>query len=50
MKSTVQASVGLGQEMGYFLENVPQLHRLSANGMKLSEFVGLVNVSIVVDF
>jgi hypothetical protein len=35
--------------MGYSFENVPQLHRLSANGMKLSEFIGLVNVSIAVD-
>jgi hypothetical protein len=33
----------------YSFENVPQLHRSSANGMKLSEFVGLVNVSIAVD-
>ncbi|CAF3978319.1 unnamed protein product, partial [Rotaria sp. Silwood1] len=32
--------------MGYSFENVPQLHRLHANPMKLSEFVGLVPVSI----
>ncbi len=35
--------------MGYSFGNVPQLHRLSANGMKLCGFVELVNVSIAVD-
>ena len=35
--------------MGYSFGNVPQLHRLSANGMKLCGIVGLVNVSIAVD-
>jgi len=34
--------------VGNSFENVPQLHRLRPNGMKLSEFVGLVPVSIVV--
>jgi hypothetical protein len=32
--------------MGDSFENVPQLHRLSQNGMKLSAFVGLEPVSI----
>ncbi len=36
-------------QLGYSSEDVPQLHRLASNAMKLPEFVGLVNVSIAVD-
>jgi hypothetical protein len=35
--------------LGYSFGNVPQLNGLSANGMKLCGFVGLVNVSITLD-
>ncbi len=34
--------------MGDSFENVPQLHRLPPNGMKLSELAGLWPVSIYV--